>query len=146
MPYPTPRIDLCYVPDKCLTPSKPTLVLHSAQTPNTGLLQQYYKAGYAIVRQYCSACFVIISPREFELSGAAWQPFMAASPYYKVLQDIHRRAVLRGSITVRQSRAGSIPMLELPKSYTGQVQPACVARIRSYHAEAQVLISSLLVS
>ena len=60
--------------------------------PNTVLLQQYYKSGYAIVRQYCSDCFVIIAPREQELSGAAWQSFMAAPPYTKVLLDLHKCA------------------------------------------------------
>ena len=65
-----------------------------AQTPNTNLLQQYYITGYSIIRQYCTQCYVIISPREFELSGSAWQPFMSGSAYYKVLQDLHRCAIL----------------------------------------------------
>ena len=61
-----------------------------AQIADTAALQNYYRAGYAIIRQYCPDCFVIINPREFELTGAQWQNFMAAPPYTKVLQDLHR--------------------------------------------------------
>ena len=61
-----------------------------AQIADTAGLQNYYRAGYAIIRQYCPQCFIIINPREFELTGSQWQFFMSAAPYYKVLQDLHR--------------------------------------------------------
>ncbi len=61
-----------------------------AQIADTAALQNYYRAGYAIIRQYCPDCYVVINPREFELTGAQWQNFMAAPPYTKVLQDLHR--------------------------------------------------------
>ena len=63
-----------------------------AQIADTVALQNYYRAGYAIVRQYCVECYVIINPREFELTGKAWQFFMSGAGYTKVLQDLHRRA------------------------------------------------------
>ena len=70
------------------------LRLVGVQIADTTALQNYYRAGYAIVRQYCPQCFVVINPREFELTGKQWQNFMSAPPYYKVLQDLHRRGSL----------------------------------------------------
>ena len=58
------------------------------------MLQSYYDAAYAAVRKYAPDCFVTISPREWEQDGAEWQFFMAAPPYKKVIQDLHRRVVL----------------------------------------------------
>ena len=60
------------------------------QIADTTGLQNYYRAGYAIIRQYCPECYVIINPREFELTGSQWQFFMSGAPYTKVLQDLHR--------------------------------------------------------
>ncbi len=82
------------------------------QTPNTGLLQQYYKTGYDTVRLHCPECFVFIAPREFELSGTAWQSFMADPSHVKVYQDLHRRGLLQSSAMVRHSGWGRVQRLQ----------------------------------
>ncbi len=63
------------------------------QVNNVGMLQSYYYAAYAAVRKYAPNCFVAVSPREWEQDGAEWQFFMAAPPYTKVIQDLHRHVV-----------------------------------------------------
>ena len=57
---------------------------------NVGALGLYYKTAYAAVRAACPECFVAISPLLWQQDGGAWQGFMAAAPYTRVLQDLHR--------------------------------------------------------
>ena len=61
-----------------------------SQVTNATVLQEYYIAGYNIVRTYSADCFVAISPREWEQDGSEWQFFMYGDGYTKVLQDLHR--------------------------------------------------------
>jgi hypothetical protein len=59
---------------------------------NVGALGLYYETAYAAVRAASPHCFVAISPLLWQQDGGAWQTFMAAPPYTRVLQDLHRRA------------------------------------------------------
>ena len=69
------------------------------QVANVGALALYYKTTYAAVRAACPECFVAISPLLWQQDGGAWQTFMAASPYFRVLQDLHRH-MTRDSSTI----------------------------------------------
>ena len=57
---------------------------------DAGKLRAYYEDAYAAIREHAPDCFVAISPRNWEQDGAEWQTYMAAAPYTKVLQDLHR--------------------------------------------------------
>ena len=59
---------------------------------DAGKLRAYYEDAYAAIRAHAPACFVAISPRNWEQDGFEWQTYMAAPPYTKVLQDLHRCA------------------------------------------------------
>ncbi len=69
------------------------LPLATTQVANVSALGLYYKTTYAAVRAACPDCFVAISPLLWQQDGGAWQTFMAAPPYTRVLQDLHRHAI-----------------------------------------------------
>jgi len=76
------------------------------QTSNTTLLKSYYMQAYSTVRKY-SNCFVALCPPESQNDGSAFQSFMAAAPYTKVIQDVHRcgcadTRVLRAAVREQQ--------------------------------------------
>ncbi len=66
-----------------------TALVYRLQTSNTALLKSYYMQAYSTVRKY-SSCFVALCPPESQSDGSAFQSFMAAAPYTKVIQDVHR--------------------------------------------------------
>ena len=57
---------------------------------DAGKLQAYYKDAYAAVRKWAPDCFFVVSPRNWEQDGGAWQNFMVGPTFTKVLQDVHR--------------------------------------------------------
>jgi hypothetical protein len=57
---------------------------------DAGKLRAYYEDAYVAIRAAAPDCFIAISPRNWEQDGAEWQDFMAAAPYTKVLQDLHK--------------------------------------------------------
>ena len=67
------------------------------QTSNTTLLKSYYMQAYSTVRKY-SNCFVALCPPESQVDGSEFQSFMAASPYTKVIQDVHRCGSVHGCL------------------------------------------------
>ncbi len=57
---------------------------------DAGKLKAYYMDAYAAVRKSAPDCFFVVSPRNWEQDGGAWQNFMAGPEFTKVLQDVHR--------------------------------------------------------
>ncbi len=64
---------------------------------DAGKLKAYYVDAYAAVRKWAPDCFFVVSPRNWEQDGGAWQNFMAGPQFTKVLQDVHRCECTVGS-------------------------------------------------